>query len=107
MAYERFPLIGHGITGYGRLGYTLAAILDPRTDVGLRLRLWSLWAWLADHVRRPWCFVVGCDHGTHVFRSWCLYTCSRCGCEMFGRAWDDIQASPVDDDYLWARGDER
>jgi hypothetical protein len=93
-----FPLIGHGIVGHGRLGLSLPMILNLRTERGMKLRLLSL----LDIVRRPWCFVVGCRYETIVFRSWCLYSCSRCGCEMCGRTWSDLEPAPFDDDYdLW------
>lgn len=79
-AYRRplFPLVGHGITGPIRPDFR------PRT----------VREWLA-HL---WCLVVGCDHPHAEFRSWCLYACQRCGCEMLGRGWDDIEPRPIDAD---------
>lgn len=111
MRRHLFPLIGHGIVGHGHLGYSLADILGLSTKPhhgGLKDRLRSLWFWLLDTVRRPWCFVVGCNYDTPEFRSWCLYTCTRCGCEMLGRTFDDLQPAPADDDhydYSWPEDD--
>lgn len=82
-AYRRplFPLMGHGITG----------------PVGPLFRPTTARQWLA----RPLCLVVGCEYRTTEFRSWCLYACARCSCEMFGRTFDDIEPAPSDDDNWW------
>ncbi|TFZ02097.1 hypothetical protein [Ramlibacter humi] len=96
-----FSRLGLGIVGRGRLGYSLADILGlsakPFNGTPAE-RLRSLWSWTLDAVRRPWCIATGCNFDTPVIRSWCLYTCTRCGCEMLGRTFADLEPAPVDDD---------
>jgi hypothetical protein len=95
-----FSPLGLGIVGHGRLGYSLADILG-RSSKPFRgtpaARAQALWRWFLDTMRRPLCLVLGCEFDTPAFRAGCLYTCTRCGCEMLGRTFEDLEPMPVDD----------
>ncbi|HJW55856.1 MAG TPA: hypothetical protein VJ577_11330 [Burkholderiaceae bacterium] len=53
---------------------------------------------MVQNIKRAVCLIRGHSYNTPEFRGNSLYFCSRCGREMFGRTFADIE--PMSDDEI-------